>query len=100
MFAGDRAVDLAEFFEDEIALLLGDSDAGVGDADLDIFGVCGLGVYFDAAFLGGEFDGVAEEVKQDLLEFAAVGFDEFQIRIDVQVYLEFFFFDEWAGKAK
>jgi hypothetical protein len=71
-------VGLAEAVEDvgeEFGL---DADAGVGDADLDVR-VDPLEEHLHPAALGREFDGVGEEVPDDLLQAIGIGDDALRI---------------------
>ena len=71
VLASGGGILLAETFEDvgeEIGI---DAGAGVADADLDV-GVDALEVDLDTAALGGKFDGVGEEIPDDLLETIGV----------------------------
>ncbi len=86
--AGDGAVELAELFEDLLLFGRADARAGIGDADAD-GGVVGLlSADLDAAAFGGELDGIAQEVVQDLLDLLRIGIDQRQAVGDVQAHLD------------
>jgi len=73
-FAVDGLFCLEEWFE-EFGLVLGrDSDAVVFDAKENVVSL-GVRAELDGAFLGREFDGVANEVAKDLADAVGVCFD-------------------------
>ena len=100
IFAAGRAIRLLERFEDELLLVLGNSDTGVGNRNLD--GLVGIAEHRmgrapaaastayakrDAA-LRGELEGVGQEVEDDLLKPFLVGPDvmrELGVELDVEV---------------
>jgi len=76
--AGDGGVDLEEVFEETRLFVRGDADAGVGDAEGERDLVGGGGVHADIeadAAAVSEFDGVAEEVDEDLAKAGGVALD-------------------------
>ena len=75
---------LAEFFEDDFALVRRYPDPRVGDLDLkhSIAGV--LGRDGDAAAFGRELDRVGQQVQHDLLEFPLVGAERTERAIHVE----------------
>src|SRR5690606_10176809 len=81
--AGGRAVELAEALEQAIHAVGADADAGVLDGELELVarrtvrltgGRGGADGEADVA-VGGELDGVAEEVEEDLPQAGGVGDD-------------------------
>ena len=77
ILAGQAAVDLDEGLKEPGLILQRDADAGVADGEAQPL-CAGIGVdrEADASACGSEFDGVAEQVDQDLLETARVGVDD------------------------
>jgi len=98
---GESESEAAELTIDEVSALFEgleevgegvgvDAHAGVGDLDLDgaIWGIgCGEG---DGAAVRGEFDGVGEEVPEDLLEACEVAADGVVGGVELEVELEVF----------
>lgn len=69
---------LFERFKNELVLVGGDAGAGIGDAEGEggvVIGIGGGDLEGDAAE-GGEFNGVAEEIEEDLAETFGIGEDE------------------------
>ena len=100
IFAAGRAVGLLEGLEDQLLLVLGDADAGVGDRDLDrpvdvaqhrmVGAPAAVGAAHrqrDAA-VRGELERVGEQVEHDLLQPLLVGADragQVLVELDVEV---------------
>ena len=73
VLAADAAVALLKAFEDPLHVVRRDADAGIAHADQQL-GALTLGRHPNAAGLG-EFDRVAQQVQQHLLELGAIGED-------------------------
>ena len=76
--AGHRAINLAEGFEDNFLLVGGDAGAGIRNGAIKDGLTDGVGAtgYLEADRTGGgEFDGVAEQVDEDLADAGIVGED-------------------------
>ncbi len=72
--AGGGGVGLAEAFEDVRKEFRGDAFAGIGDADFNL-AVVALEGDGDGAAAGGEFDGIGEEIPENLLDAAGIAED-------------------------
>ncbi len=71
VLAIEATLDLVEGFEKAGQVFGGDPDAGVGDGKFEAIALGGY-VERDGAAIG-EFDGVGQEIEQDLFEAAAIG---------------------------
>ncbi|KAG1245380.1 hypothetical protein G6F65_021262 [Rhizopus arrhizus] len=70
--AAGAAIGLAECFEDDLQLLAGNADAGIGDFEADAAAASSTNVQADLAVLG-ELQRIGQQVLQDLLQALAVG---------------------------
>jgi hypothetical protein len=62
---------LSELLEDRLLILGGDADSGIRDSDLRRT-VLEVGGDVDPASLGGEFQGIGQEIQQHLLDLPLV----------------------------